>query len=984
MPHVFTAGGGYVARQQEHQCGLIMTPTEAQALFDELQAAISGDVRCDALARALYATDASIYEIVPDMVVLPRTVADVCAAVRICAKHGVPITPRGAGTGLTGGVTSRGAVLDFTRYMNRIGEIDVEKRTVRIEPGVVLDELNAELKRHGLHFSPDVATANCATIGGMIGNNSAGAHSIVAGCTCDHVLGVDMVLSDGSVHTWGKDAPPGNNPLARRCDETLGEIARDYAQEIEKRFPKTFRCNGGYALHRLKAADGRINTEQIIVGSEGTLGAVTGAVLNLLPLPKHRGMAIVHFADLLESLKSIPAILEHKPAAIELVDKLILDGTKNNQAMERRRWFLDGDPEALLIVELFDDSEDVLGRRLDILSRDLQSRSIGYSRPVLVNPAQQADVWEVRKAGTGLLMSRPGDMQTYDFVDDCAVDPAKLHDYIARLQQILADENIERTGYYAHASAGLLHVRPALNLKTSEGVEKLRRISDRVSRLVQEFEGSMTGEHGEGIARSEWIERLFGTKLVEAFRKIKTAFDPNNIFNPNKIIDPLPMDSNLRYGADYETRQPQTVLDFSVHGGLAGAAEMCRGLGECRKRLVGVMCPSYQVTGDETHSTRARANALREALSNRELLDGLADPGLAEVFDLCLSCKACKTECPTGTDVAKLKTEWLHAKNKREGTPRRSRLIARTIHLAAWGSRFAPLSNWIAQSKIARAFIEHWFGLDRRVPSPKYARETFRQWYAKHMRPKPDGADSLGASEKAVVYFVDTWVNCYLPQVGQAAIKVLEALGHEVVVPDTVCCGRPLISKGLLDEAKSLAEDNVEILAPYAERGVPIVGTEPSCVSVLQDELPQFVRTPAARQIAQAAQTIEVFVSRALKENPNALKFKNRRPPILYHGHCHQKALTGTTEGLHVLNACTHGAASEINSGCCGMAGAFGHEVEHSEIAQAIGEQRLFPAIRERGEAEIAVSGFSCRCHINNNTDARPLHVIEHLAAALA
>lgn len=992
-----------------------MDQSTSSTLLEELRSAISGEVRSDALSRALYATDASIYEIVPDAVVLPKSTTDVSAAVRICAKHGVPITPRGAGTGLSGGCVNRGIQLDCSRYLNRILHIDSEARTARVEPGVVLDQLNAELKPYGLHFSPDVATASRATIGGMIANNSAGAHSIVVGRTSDHVLGVDVVLADGSVWTWGQgknhrrdagatqESDAGDNPLARRCEEVLATVARDYADQIETRFPKVFRRNGGYALDRLRLDGGRLNVEQVVVGSEGTLCVVVGATLNLLPLPKHQGLLVVHYDDLLSSLKSVPTILKHQPAAIELVDQLILDGTKGNPAMQRRRGFLDGDPAAILIVEFYDDHAEKVSRRLHDLANDLKSQSIGYAWPILTEPERQADVWEIRQAGTGLLMSRPGDSQPYDFIDDCAVDPARLHDYITQLHHILAEEGIERTGYYAHASVGLLHVRPALNLRQREGVEKLRRISDRVSSLVREFEGAMTGEHGEGIVRSEWIERMFGPKLVEAFRKVKTAFDPQGVFNPGKIIDPLPMDSNLRYGEGFASQKPPTLLDFSAYGGMAGLAEMCSGIGECRKRLVGTMCPSYMATGDETHTTRARANALRIALSNRDLLDGLSDPALDQVFDLCVSCKACKTECPTGTDVAKLKAEWLAHRNRQLGVPRRSRLIARSVELAAWGSRLAPLSNWIMRSKVVRALMEHWYGIDRRVPPPRFAGETFRQWFKRH---RPDSAQERSAGPPSpassqelstnvrlggptlqrpqVVYFADTWTNYYTPQVGIAAVKVLEALGCEVIVPPTVCCGRPLISKGLLDEAKRLVEDNVEILAPYAERGVPIVGTEPSCVSVLMDELPQFVRTPKAKRIAELAQTVEDYVSGVLAENPNALGFKDGHPPVLYHGHCHQKALTGTGEALRVLNACTCGAAQEIPSGCCGMAGSFGHEVEHYEVAEAIGEQRLFPAIRARGQAEIAVSGFSCRHHIEHHTGVHPRHVIEYVADALA
>ncbi|MBU0640775.1 MAG: FAD-binding protein [Planctomycetes bacterium] len=961
------------------------------AVLDELLSDSSNEVRSDRLARALYATDASIYEIVPDAVVFPRSVEDVQAAVRSCAKHSVPITPRGAGTGLSGGCVNRGIQLDCSRHLNGILAMDPAARTAYVQPGVVLDELNAALRPRGLQFSPDVATASRATIGGMIGNNSAGAHSIVVGRTSDHVLGVDVVLADGSLASWGQAARGSNagqgaeragaGSLRQRIDETLKAVVRENADEIEARFPKVFRRNGGYALDRLRVDGGQINTEQVLVGGEGTLGIVVGATLNLLPLPKCQGLCVVHYHDLLASLKSVPEILKHGPAAIELVDQLILDGTKDNPAMARRRGFLVGEPAAILIVEFFGDEQGDAARRLRELAGALEAQALGYAWPVLIEPQQQADVWEVRKAGTGLLMSRPGDTQPYDFVDDCAVDPSRLHDYIARLHDILADEGIERTGYYAHASVGLLHVRPALNLKTQAGVEKLRHISDRVSHLVREFEGALTGEHGEGLVRSEWIERMFGPRMLAAFRRVKTVFDPQGLFNPGKIVDPQPMDVNLRYGAGYASQTPETVLDFSRHGGMAGQAEMCSGIGECRKRLVGTMCPSYMATGDETNTTRARANALRVALSNRDLLDGLADPALDEVFDLCLACKACKTECPTGTDITKLKSEWLHRRNQRLGVPKRSRLIARSIELAVWGTRFAPLSNWFMQSKVVRVFMEHLYGLDRRVPPPRFASTPFRKWFARRggkSRPGP------GQNGRQVVYFVDTWVNYYIPQVGQATVKVLEALGYEVIVPPTVCCGRPLISKGLLDEARALAVDNVEILGPFAERGVPILGTEASCVSVLTDELPQFVRTDAARRIAALAQPVESFVAQVLAEKPDALRFKDGQAPVLLHGHCHQKALTGTAAALSVLSTCTGGAASEINSGCCGMAGAFGHEVEHYDVAKAVGEQRLFPAVRDRGAAEIAVTGFSCRHHIAHHTDAWPQHVIEYVAAALA
>ena len=953
-------------------------PASAQLLSD-LRAALTGELHDDTLYRTLYATDASIYEIMPDAVVLPRSVEDVTATVRICAQHRVPVTARGAATGLTGGAVNRGIQLDLSRYLNRIIEINPEQRTARVEPGVVLDVLNAELAPHGLHFAPDVATSSRATIGGMIANNSCGAHSLVVGRTVNHVHMIDVVLSDGSLCTWGTDAQPHDNPLARRCEQLLVRIARDHADEIKARYPKVMRRNAGYGLDRLQFTGDHINPEAVMCGSEGTLGIVVGATLNLTPLPKHKGIVAVHYDALLPALASVPTILEHQPAAVELVDKFILDATRANLALARKRRFIEGDPQALLAVEFYDDDADSLAARLSKLAESLKAQSIGYAWPIITDVRTQDDVWEVRKAGLGLLMSRPGDAQPYALIEDAAVDPNKLHDYIERLVAILKDENIPEAGYYAHASVGCLHVRPVLNLKTKDGVAKLHRIGDRVSSLVLEFGGTMTAEHGDGIIRSSWIEKMFGPRLTAAFREIKTTFDPHEILNPGKIVDPLPIDENLRFGDGFESHDPETILDFSRHGGMAGLAGMCSGVGQCRQQLVATMCPSFQATGNELHSTRARANALRMALSNRNGLDGLSDPALEEVFDLCLACKACQTECPTGTDVAKLKTEWLSHKNQRQGVPRRSRLIAASIDLAVWGSRFAPLSNWIMRNKITAVFMEHFFGLDRRIPPPAFARTPFRKWFARRERERSPGSTDA----PKVVYFVDTWVNYYVPQVGRAAVKVLEALGYKVIVPPTVCCGRPLISKGMLTEARLLAHDNVEILTPYAKQGIPIVGTEPSCVSVLMDELPQFVRTPMAHKISELALTLETFVAAELEKNPAALRFKSGRRPLIYHGHCHQKALTGTADAMRVLSACTCDQASEINSGCCGMAGAFGHEVEHYDTARAIGEQRLFPAVRQRGDAGVAVSGFSCREHISHHTDARPRHVIEHLADSI-
>jgi len=984
------------------------------ALERELRTRVHGELRTDRLTRAIYATDASIYQIVPDGVLLPRCTADIVAAAQLCGDHAVPLTARGAGTGLTGAAINRGLIVDCSRYFNRILALDPQGRTVRVEPGVVLDELNAVLKPHGLHFAPDVATGSRATVGGMIALNSCGARSILYGRTVDHVLSLEVVLADGSRCTWGQGRAAPDNPLAQKCEEVLARIALEHADEIAARYPKVLRSNGGYALDRVRVADGRPNVETVICGSEGTLAIVVGATLRLTPLPKCKALLTVQFAELLPALEAVPVALEHGPAAVELIDELILRATACNPTMAKRRWFVDGCPQGVLVCELCDDEPTRLRRRLRDLEADLRRRSSGTNLRLIDDPARQTDVWELRKAGLGLVMSAPGDRQPLAFIEDAAVEPRRLPEYVARLDQLLAEEGITQIGHYAHASVGCLHVRPVLNLKQRDDIERMRRIAERVSRLVCAFGGTISGEHGDGIVRSQWLELMYGPRILAAFAQLKRTFDPAGILNPGKIVEPLPMTENLRLGPEYRTRDVSTTLDFSAYGGMAGLAEMCSGVGQCRQRLVGTMCPSFMATGDERHTTRARANALRLALSERGPLSGLDDPALDEVMDLCLGCKACKTECPTGTDLARLKAEWLAQRHAHGGVPRRARLIAAALGRAGWGCRLAPLSNWLMQSRPTRILLEHLVGLDRRVPLPRFASRTFRQWFRRHRGmtgisgAAGQGGDGqrrfrAGVASSAVVYFVDTWTNFYEPHIGRAVVEVLEAFGCQVIVPPTHCCGRPLVSLGMLDGAKALAEANVAALAPYVERGLPILVSEPSCLSMMWDEWPQLVRTNACRQVAAAAMAVEAFLATTLRSGAllstsdgtskrlglcpassgGAAPSSPGKPSYIYHGHCHQKALYGTADALHVLAHCSGGDVREIDSGCCGMAGVFGHEVEHYDIAKTIGEQRLFPAIRARRAAAVVAAGFSCRQHILHHTGVRAHHLAEVLAAAL-
>ncbi|GJQ25117.1 MAG: oxidoreductase [Phycisphaerae bacterium] len=978
--------------------------------LNELSGRIRGDVRADRLSRALYSTDASIYQMTPAGVVLPRSVEDVCETLRAGARHGAPITARGAGTGLAGGAVNVGIQLDCSRYLNRIVAMDAARRMAIVEPGVVLDELNAALAPMGLHVAPDVATSSRATLGGMIANNSCGAHSVLVGRTVDHVLALEAVLSDGSVARWGEAAalaelertrgpiPPSR--LADDAERSLSGIANEFASEIAARYPKVMRRNGGYALDRLRTDGERVNVETILCGSEGTLAVVTAAVLKLTPLPACRGLVVAHFSDLLDSLAATPVCLEHGPAAVELIDKLILDAARESRHGAARDRLIEGDPRGILVIELYDESVERLNERLQGVAGDLRRRGMGYAWPVVIDAAHQAGVWNLRKAGLGLLMSRPGERQPYDFVDDCAVDPARLRDFIARFMVVLREEGVEECSYYAHASVGCLHVKPVLNLRRLSDVRRMVRVADRISALTLEFGGAFTGEHGDGLVRSCWLERMFGPALVGAFARVKAAFDPGNILNPGKIVSPLGMADNLRWrpvedeasgeGADGPARghvahRPVelTVLDFSAHGGMAGLAEMCSGVGQCRSRLVGTMCPSYMATGDERDTTRGRANALRLALGDHGLLHGLDDPALDEVMDLCLSCKACKTECPTGVDMAKLKAEWLRRRNEHVGVPWRSRAVAAMPSLSKWMSVAPGFANAVMQSRLTRAAMERFIGFDRRIAPPRLAKQTFRAWWRRRAGrggPWRGESDARVADGGEVVYFVDTWTNYYAPQVGVAAVRVLEALGCRVRVVDNVCCGRPAISKGLLHEASQLAERNIALLAPFAELGVPIVGTEPSCILTFGDEAPQLLRSSAARQVARHAMMIESFLSRrsdALRRLAPA-----ERPRILYHAHCHQKAMPGSTAAMAALGAVCD--AAEIPSGCCGMAGSFGHEVEHYDVARAIGEQRLFPAVRGSDGARVAVSGFSCREQIAHHTDRRPVHLIEIIAEQIA
>jgi len=947
----------------------------------ELQQSIAGEVRFDRYSRALYSTDASIYQIEPLGVVIPRDRSDVVATIEVAARYGVPVLPRGGGTSLGGQAVGPGIHLDFSKMMNRILEVNSDERRVRVEAGVILDHLNAHLKPHGLMFGPDPASANRATLAGVIGNNAAGSHSILYGRSVDHTLTVRAVLADGHETTFAATDPARVGQLGQgdgleaRIHREVARIVREHEAEIREDWPRHWRRASGYNLDEFVA--GRpFNIAKLLAGSEGTLAVMTELTLNLVPRPPRTALDVIHFDSLTAAMDAVNIILECQPSAVELLDEMLLNLTRQVPLYARQLTFVEGQPGALLAVEFYGESEADLAARLNGLEAHLKRQGIRGPFVRALTPAAQANVWSVRKAGLGLLMSMKGDWKPIPFVEDTSVPPQALPAYIRDFERILAEYQT-RAAFYAHASAGCLHIRPLINLKRADEIAKMRDIATAISDLVAGYGGVMSGEHGDGLARSLWLEKTFGPRLYQAFREVKAAFDPHGIMNPGKIVEAPDMTANLRYGPGYRTIDVPTHLDFSRDGGFAGAVEMCNGSGVCRKLTTGTMCPSYMVTLEEEHSTRGRANALRAALSGLLPPEELTSPRMHQVLDLCIACKACKAECPSQVDMARLKYEFLAKYHAVHGLPLRSRLFGQIAALSRLGSATAPFSNWVLRNPVVRLGLERFVGIDRRRSLPAFARPTFSTWFKRH---RPGRRQTNGR----VALFHDTFLEYNEPRIGIAATQVLEAAGYEVVLTDHRCCGRPMISQGMLAEARRNAEYNVAQLAPLAEQGIPIIGFEPSCVSALREEYPDFVRHSSATLVAQQTLLFDEFLDTEQVAGKLTLHPHAAPRDVLLHGHCHQKALIGTTPTLAVLRAVPGLNVTEIDAGCCGMAGAFGYEVEHYRISQAMGERALFKAIRAaHPEAIIIADGVSCRQQIKHGTGRRALHLAEVLSDAL-
>jgi FAD/FMN-containing dehydrogenase/Fe-S oxidoreductase len=947
-----------------------------------LRRALTGEVRFDAYSRHLYATDASIYAIEPIGVVFPRNADDVVAAIEISANFGAPVLARGAGTGLCGQTVGPAVVLDFSRFMHAIVALDAERRIARVQPGVVQDDLNRAAGAHGLLFAPDTSTSNRATLGGMVGNNSCGSRSARYGMTIDHVESLDVVLADGSRARLAAAEPADIEQRARgstleaRLYREIPPLVSANADVIRTGFPPHWRRSGGYRLERMLPERGPFDLAKLVVGSEGTLAIVVEATVRLVPRPGAVAGVAGHFDSVDSALAAVDDAIDANAAAIELVDKRILDLARRSPLHAHRASTLTGDPGALLWLEFYGDSAGEAKAAAAALETKWRAHGHGYAVVRADSPAELQRFRELRKAGLGLLTAAGvGRERSIAFVEDTAVDPAKLREYTQRFAQILEAHGL-RAGFYGHASAGCLHIRPFMDLAQPGEVARMRAVAEEVRDLVSEFGGMNSSEHGDGLVRSEFNRRIFGDALYGVMQQVKRLFDPDNRLNPGKKVDAPAMTEHLREPALPAPVQLQTHFAFA-HG-MHAHANRCARIGACRKSPDGggTMCPSFMATRDEQHSTRGRANALVKALGSPDPRAALGDERLLEILDLCLECKACKRECPLSIDMAAMKAETLAQHYTQHGVPLRARAFGHIRTLNRIGSALAPISNWMTAIRPARSLAGALLGIEARRPLPVFQRESLPRWF----RTRPRQTSPMKRTRGPVIFLADSFTSYTEPWIGRAAVELLEKAGWEVRLVDDVCCGRALISKGLLDVAKARHATLIEKLAPAARQGIPIVGVEPSCVMTLTDELPALSPQNAdAAVIAQHSVLVETLLVQAIDEGSLAIDTGSPGGRhIIYHAHCHQKAAGATAASVAMLERIAAGGKVDaLDAGCCGMAGSFGFEREHYELSMQIGAMRLFPAVRAASpEALVAASGTSCRQQIAHGTGRAAVHPV--------
>ncbi|NIP39839.1 MAG: FAD-binding protein [Candidatus Dadabacteria bacterium] len=930
-----------------------------------LRSELDAEVRFDEITRVLYSTDASNYQIEPVGVVIPKTVDDLVGVVQIAGRYNVAILPRGGGTSLAGQAVGDALIIDTSKYLNKIKSVDVESKTVWAEPGIYLQQLNMSLAEYGLMFGPDPSTARIATIGGVVGNNATGAHSILYGMAGDHVMSCKLVSGHGSlceldVNTKGQ------------FYSNIANLKKKHEQLIKKGFPKHWRRASGYSLNYL--LDKNINPAKLIAGSEGTLGIVSEFTLNLVPRPKRTGLVILQFEEIIEAMNAVPVIIEQEPSAIELIDKMLIELTRAHPGFASLLTFIKGTPQAVLVVEFYGNTWKEVEKKCRDLKVHLSGKRIDCDIRYAFSDEDQSRVWQLRRAGLGLLMSRRDDYKPIPCIEDVSVPAGELSNYVGDITEVMSGLGAE-AAFYGHASAGCLHIRPLVNLKTASGVEIMRELTEQALGLAIKYGGVLSGEHGDGLQRSYLNEKLFGSEIYGVMKELKSIFDPENMFNPGKVVDAPADFKNLRYGNDYKTEAIKTRLDWSNDDSFAGAVEMCSGQGVCRKLDEGIMCPSYIATRDERDSTRARANALRSVLSGKLPIARLASKEMHDVFDLCISCKACKTECPSGVDGAKMKTEFLASCNNVHGISVRDRMLSSVHEISRASSKISPFANLFLNNVITKRLLSK-FGIHEQRSLPNLSKETFADWFSNRHMPNNSGKD------KQVIYFHDTWTSYYKPEVGKAAVKLLEAAGFSVILAShRECCGRPMLSKGIVEPARTAAKKNASLLGPHLKAGILVVGTEPSCVLTFRDEYPDLLpEDEDVKLLSGNSFLLEEFLHDKAELELSAISWKQQGPAVLFHGHCHARALVGNTSSINLLElaGCK---VTDTNAGCCGMAGSFGYEKEHYEISKTIGEDRLFPIIKDsQSDAIIAVSGYSCAQQIEHFTGRKTKHIAEVLA----
>jgi FAD/FMN-containing dehydrogenase/Fe-S oxidoreductase len=991
---------------------------DSQGLAARLMKETSGEVLFDRFSRGRYATDASIYQIQPVGVFVPRTEDDVAAAIAIARAARVPILARGAGTSQCGQTVGEALVMDNSKYLNRVLEFDREAMTVRVQPGIVLDHLNAWLKPHGLWFPVDVSTAAQCTIGGMAGNNSCGSRSLHYGNMVHNVLGIDAWLSDGASAHFGplQAMQAGASARVRGLIDTVAAIAARERTEIEARYPKVLRRVGGYNLDVFHpqselpyTRDGSVNLAHLLVGSEGTLAYSRALTLKLAPLPEAKALGIVNFSNFSKAMDSAQHIVKLRPVAVELVDRTMIELARSNPAFRATiEKALIGAPDAILLVEFAgaDRAAQVASlKRLVELMGDL---GMPGSVVEMADDREQKELWEVRKAGLNIMMSLKGDGKPVSFIEDCAVPLEHLAEYTDSLTEVFARHGTRGT-WYAHASVGTLHVRPILDMRR-DGSAKMRAIAEEAAALVRRYKGAFSGEHGDGLVRSEWVDWQFGERMMQAFREVKDAFDPEGLMNPGKIVRATRMDDSAlyRYKPGYQAMPLETALDWSAwnvqndpvteavsapgsggdsSGGFAKAVEMCNNNGHCRKFDSGTMCPSYRATHDEKHLTRGRANSLRLAVSGQLGPDAFTSDELFSTLELCVSCKGCKRDCPTGVDMARMKTEFLYHYRKKHGMRLKDRLVAGLPRYAPLAASLAPLFNLRDRLPGAAALTEKWLGFSARRKLPQWRRDTF-------LRSAAAGAQAGAAAPdgKEVVLFADTFNNYFESENARAAQRVLQAAGYRVHIARAagasrpLCCGRTYLATGQVDEAKREARRTLDALLPFVERGVPVIGLEPSCLLTMRDEFLAYGFGEQARQLAAGALLFEEFLAGEAAAGTLALRLKALpQSTAMLHGHCHQKAFNAVKPVQAVLALIPGLKVELIESSCCGMAGSFGYEAAHYDVSMKMAELSLLPAVRKAGDDVLIVAdGTSCRHQIADGAQREAVHVARVLEAALA